>query len=39
MGMNPVKIAAITGHDVKTLLTHYAGLVDKPTVPELELFG
>lgn len=34
-GMNPVKVAAITGHDVKVLLSHYAGLIDKPVIPEL----
>ena len=34
-GMNPVRIAAITGHDVKVLLSHYAGLIDKPIIPEL----
>lgn len=35
MGMNPVKIAKITGHDVKTLLTHYAGLIEKPVIPDI----
>lgn len=35
VGMNPVKVAAITGHDVKVLLSHYAGLIDKPVIPEL----
>ncbi len=34
-GINPVKVATITGHDVKVLLSHYAGLIDKPVIPNL----
>ncbi|MEL6225007.1 MAG: tyrosine-type recombinase/integrase [Cyanobacteria bacterium J06627_8] len=36
MGMNPVEVAAITGHDVKTLYSNYAGLIKShPQAPEL----
>jgi integrase len=35
-GMNPVEVAAITGHDVKTLYQNYAGLIKShPKTPEL----
>jgi integrase len=34
-GMNPVGIAAITGHDVLTLYERYAGIVNPPQLPEL----
>jgi hypothetical protein len=33
--MNPVGIAAITGHDVLTLYERYAGIVNPPQLPEL----
>lgn len=35
IGINPVKVATITGHDVKVLLSHYAGIIDKPIIPNL----
>ncbi|MEG3898158.1 tyrosine-type recombinase/integrase, partial [Microcoleus sp. SVA1_B6] len=34
-GMNPVSIAALTGHDVRTLYENYAGLVNPPRLPDL----
>jgi integrase len=34
-GMNPLEVAAITGHDVSTLFKHYAGLINKTKLPEL----
>jgi integrase len=34
-GMNPVAIAALTGHDVRTLYENYAGLVNPPRLPDL----
>lgn len=34
-GMNPVSVAKITGHDVKTLFEHYAGVINKVEIPEL----
>lgn len=35
-GMNPVEVASITGHDVKTLYRDYAGLIKShPQAPEL----
>jgi integrase len=34
-GMNPVAIAALTGHDVRTLYENYAGLVNSPQLPDL----
>ncbi len=34
-GMNPVTVAAITGHDPKVLFDHYAGLINKPQAPEI----
>ncbi len=34
-GMNPVVVAQITGHDVKVLYDHYAGVVSLPSLPEL----
>jgi hypothetical protein len=33
--MNPVAIAALTGHDVRTLYENYAGLVNPPKLPDL----
>ncbi len=33
--MNPVTIAAITGHKVETLFEHYAGLISVPSIPDL----
>ena len=35
-GMNPVAIAALTGHDVRTLYENYAGLVDPVLSPVLK---
>jgi integrase len=34
-GMNPVAIAALTGHDVRTLYQKYAGLVNSPQLLDL----
>lgn len=34
-GMNPVAIARLTGHDVRTLYESYAGLVNLPQLPDL----
>lgn len=35
-GLSPVEVAAITGHNVKTLFEHYAGLIKShPTTPDL----
>jgi integrase len=35
-GISPVEVAAITGHNVKTLFENYAGLIKShPTMPEL----
>jgi len=34
-GMNPVVVAQITGHDVKVLYEHYAGIVSRLSLPEL----
>lgn len=35
-GMSPVLIAHITGHNLETLLRHYAGIVNsRPTLPEI----
>ncbi len=34
-GMNPVAIAALTGHDVRTLYENYARLVNPPQLPDL----
>lgn len=35
-GMNPVEVAAITGHDVRTLYRDYAGLIkSSPQAPDL----
>ncbi len=34
-GMNPVAIATLTGHDVRTLYENYAGLVNPPQLPDL----
>jgi hypothetical protein len=33
--MNPVAIAALTGHDVRTLYENYAGLVNPARLPDL----
>ncbi len=33
--MNPVAIAALTGHDVRTLYENDAGLVNPPRLPDL----
>jgi len=36
LGMNPVMVAALTGHDVETLYQNYAGNVNsRPMLPEL----
>jgi integrase len=38
LGMNPVMIAHLTGHDVQTLYQNYAGCVSsRPRLPDLEL--
>lgn len=35
-GMNPILVAQITGHDLKTMYAHYAGFIkEDPQVPEL----
>ena len=34
-GMNPVAIASLTGHNVRTLYENYAGLVNPPQLPDL----
>jgi integrase len=34
-GLSPVEIASLTGHQLETLYTHYAGLVSKPQIPVL----
>lgn len=34
-GMNPLEVAALTGHDVATLFKHYAGLINKVQLPEV----
>jgi integrase len=35
-GMNPVEVAAVTGHDVQTLYRSYAGVVSsRPKIPDL----
>jgi integrase len=34
-GMNPVAIAALTGHNIRTLYESYAGLVNPPKLPDL----
>ncbi|MEG4084046.1 tyrosine-type recombinase/integrase [Microcoleus sp. POL10_C6] len=33
-GMNPVAIASLTGHNVRTLYENYAGLVNSPQLPD-----
>ncbi|MGB8690843.1 MAG: tyrosine-type recombinase/integrase [Microcoleus sp.] len=33
-GMNPVAIASLTGHNVRTLYENYAGLVNPPQLPD-----
>lgn len=36
LGMNPVMVAQLTGHDVQTLYENYAGNVNsRPMLPEL----
>ena len=36
LGMNPVMVAQLTGHDVETLYQNYAGNVNsRPMLPEL----
>lgn len=36
LGMNPVMVAQLTGHDVQTLYENYAGIVNsKPKLPDL----
>lgn len=36
LGLNPVMVAQLTGHDVKTLYENYAGNVNsRPRLPEL----
>ncbi|MGL4617664.1 MAG: tyrosine-type recombinase/integrase [Chroococcidiopsis sp.] len=38
LGMNPVLVAQLTGHDVETLYHNYAGNVNsRPMLPELEI--
>ncbi|XWK89484.1 MAG: tyrosine-type recombinase/integrase [Phormidium sp.] len=34
-GMNPVNVAELTGHNVKTLYQHYAGVVNKTKLPDI----
>lgn len=34
-GMGVVEVSAITGHDPAVLLTHYAGLLQRPDIPDL----
>lgn len=34
-GMNPVNVAELTGHNVKTLYQHYAGSISKPKLPDI----
>ena len=34
-GMNPVAIASLTGHNIRTLYENYAGLVNPPQLPDL----
>lgn len=34
-GMNPVAVASITGHDLEVLCKHYAGLINKPVIPDM----
>jgi len=34
-GMNPVAVASLTGHNVRTLYENYAGLVNPPRLPDL----
>ena len=35
VGLNPVTLASITGHDPKVLFDRYAGLIGKPEAPEI----
>jgi hypothetical protein len=34
-GMNPVAVASLTGHNVRTLYENYAGLVNPARLPDL----
>jgi integrase len=34
-GVNPVNLAAITGHDVHTMFKHYAGVVGEVALPDV----
>jgi integrase len=34
-GVNPVNLAAITGHDTKVMFEHYAGVVGEVTLPDV----
>lgn len=34
-GMNPVSIATLIGHDVRTLYGNYAGVVNQPKLPDI----
>lgn len=34
-GLSPVQVAAITGHSTEVLFSHYAGVIEKPELPEL----
>ena len=34
-GMNPVNVADLTGHNVKTLYDHYAGVINKVILPDI----
>ncbi|MEN9221679.1 MAG: hypothetical protein Q6M04_04500 [Thermostichus sp. BF3_bins_97] len=35
-GVDPVSVAAQTGHDVRTLYENYAGVIRRVELPELE---
>lgn len=34
-GVNPVQLANMTGHSVQILFKHYAGVINRPTAPDL----
>ncbi|PSB60876.1 site-specific integrase [Chroococcidiopsis cubana CCALA 043] len=34
-GLSPVQVASLTGHSVEILFTHYAGVIEKPKLPDL----
>lgn len=34
-GMSPVAVSFITGHDLEVLCRHYAGLINKPLIPDI----